>query len=92
MTQEIPYRTRSSNSAPADRATRTSAVTPPGAERRDSWFAKALSDLCRVLIDRREDEIPDSLIDDLGLRGRAISRELRSEFNRLDAQVHARFY
>lgn len=92
MTQEIPYRTSSYNLAPSDRATRTSAAPPPGTERRDSWFVKALSDLCRVLIDRRFEDVPESLIDDVGLRTHATSRELRSGFNRLDAQLYARFY
>lgn len=67
--------------------------TPPVPRaRHDGWFVEALSVICRVLIGRPVDEVPNALLEDVGLGHRVTAREFRSEFNRLDAQLHARFY
>jgi hypothetical protein len=72
---------------------RITPYTPPVTRvHRDSWFVEALSDICRVLIGRPVDEVPDSLIEDVGLGTHRTASELHSEFIRLDSQLHARFY
>lgn len=92
MTQEIPYRTSSYNLAPSDRAKAASTARPEAPKRSGSWFVEALHNLARAIVARRFEDVPESLIDDVGLRTHATSRELHSGFNRLDAQLYARFY
>jgi hypothetical protein len=92
MTQGIQHSTRRREFSPAYLARITPQVRKDTRKRADGWFVEALNSLCRVLIPRREDELPDSLIDDVGYGAHTRAAELRSEFNRLDAQLHSRFY
>ena len=91
MTQGIQHSTRLHEFSPAYLARITPKVRKE--TRRDGWFAEALNALARVLIPRHLDEVPEGLHDDVGLGTTASAdRTWRSEFNRLDAQLHARFY
>ncbi|HEY3546189.1 MAG TPA: hypothetical protein VGK17_08865 [Propionicimonas sp.] len=92
MTQGIQHSTRTHEFSPAYLARITPKVRPVARKRRDNWFVEALGDVFRVLIGRTKDEIPDSLVDDVGFGNHTPAAELRSEFNRLDAQLHARIY
>ena len=92
MTQEIPYRTNSHGTPSDTRATAASATRPVTTQRTAGRFRLALRDLLRSIALRREDEIPDALIEDVGLGTRRTAAERRSELNRLDAQLFARFY
>jgi hypothetical protein len=92
MTQGIQHSTRTHEFSPAYLARITPKVRPVTRERRDHWLVAALGDVFRLLIGPRVDELPDSLIDDVGLGNNTHAAELRSEFNRLDAQLHARIY
>jgi hypothetical protein len=92
MTQGIQQSTRSHEFSPAYLARITPRARPDARKRPEGWLVEALSDLCRVLIGRRADEVPEALLEDVGLGAATREVELRSEFNRLDAQLHARFY
>jgi hypothetical protein len=93
MTQGIQRSSHPREFSAAYLARITPKTSPVPRLRRDSWFVEALSDICRVLIGRRVDELPDSLIEDVGLgTSRRAAAERHSEFTRLDAQLHARFY
>jgi hypothetical protein len=45
-----------------------------------------------LLLRRSAEEVPPSLLGDVGLGAASPDTELRTGFNRLDAQLHARFY
>jgi hypothetical protein len=92
MTQGIQRNSRPVEFSAAYLARITPKTRPVPRERHDSWFVQALGDLCRVLIGRPVDEIPETLIDDVGFGSHTRAAGLRSEFNRLDAQLHARIY
>jgi hypothetical protein len=93
MTQGIQHSTRLHEFSPAYLARITPKVRKQTSRRRDGWFGEALNTLARFLIPRHLDEVPEGLHDDVGLGTTAgAERGLRSEFNRLDAQLHARFY
>jgi hypothetical protein len=92
MTQGIQHSSRSHEFSPAYLARITPKARPVARKRHDGWFVEALTDLCRVLIGRRDERVPDALIDDVGFGAHTHAAELRSEFNRLDAQLHARIY
>jgi hypothetical protein len=70
----------------------TPKVRPKVRKRRDGWSVQALSDVIGLLLPRRVDEVPPSLLEDVGLGVASPDTESRTEFNRLDAQLHARFY
>lgn len=92
MTQGIHRNAHPAEFSAAYLARITPKTRPATRTRRDGWFIEAVTDLCRVLIGRRDERVPDTLIDDVGLGAHAHARELRSEFTRLDAQLHARIY
>jgi len=92
MTQGIQHNTRIHEFSPAYLARITPKVRPKARKRQDGWFVKALSDVVGFLVPRRADEVPTSLLEDVGLGAGSPDTELRTEFNRLDAQLHARFY
>ena len=92
MTQEIPYRTSSYGTPSHTRATAASATRPVATERPAGRFRRALRALVLSIALRREDQIPDALLEDVGLGTRRTAAERRSETNRLDAQLYARFY
>ena len=92
MTQGIQHSTRTHEFSPAYLARITPKVRPVARKRPDGWFVAALNQLFRVLIGRRGEHVPDTLIGDVGFGRHATAAELRSEFNRLDAQLHARIY
>ncbi len=92
MTQGIQHSTRTHEFSPAYLARITPKVRPVARKRKDGWFVEALNDVFRVLIGRRQEEVPDALIDDVGFGSHTQDAVLRSEFNRLDAQLHARIY
>ncbi len=99
MTQGIQRSTRPVEFSAAYLARITPKVGRVGRTRRDGRFVEALGKLGRVLVrprveELRVEELPDSLSDDVGLGAHTHphAAELRSEFNRLDAQLHARFY
>ncbi len=92
MTQGIQHSTGTHEFSAAYLARITPKVRPVATKREDGWFVNARNQLGRVLIGRRDDHVPDALIDDIGFGSHTRAAELRSEFNRLDAQLHARFY
>jgi hypothetical protein len=63
-----------------------------GTERRDGWLVEALNDLFRVLITDPTEHLPERLAEDVGLGTNPAQEELHADYNRLDAQLHARFY
>jgi hypothetical protein len=92
MTQGIQHSTRIHEFSPAYLARITPKVQPLVGKRQDGWFVRALSDVIGLLVPRRADEVPTYLLEDVGLGAASPDTELRTEFNRLDAQLHARFY
>jgi len=92
MTQGIQHSSRSHEFSPAYLARITPKARPKVRTRHDGWFVKAIGDVIRLLVPRRVDEVPTSLLEDVGLGAGSPTTELRTEFNRLDAQLHARFY
>jgi len=92
MTQGIHHSTRVHEFSPAYLARITPTVRPKVSTRKDGWLVRALSDVIGLLVPRRVDEVPASLLEDVGLGAASPDTELRTEFNRLDAQLHARFY
>lgn len=94
MTQGIQRNTRPVEFSAAYLARITPKARPVVRKRREGWFFEALGNLCRVLVRPRVEELPGSLTDDVGLGAHTCPHpaELRSEFNRLDAQLQARFY
>ncbi len=92
MTQGIQHSGRIHEFSPAYLAKITPKVRPKASKRQDGWFVTALSDVIALLLPRRADEVPPSLLEDVGLGAASPDTELRTEFNRLDAQLHARFY
>ena len=94
MTQGIQRNTRPVEFSAAYLARITPKARSARSERRDGWFVAALRDLWRALIGRGGGELPSSVLEDVGLgtHSHAHTAELRSEFNRLDAQLHARIY
>lgn len=92
MTQGIQHRTRSFEFSPAYLARITPQARPVARRRSVGWFVEALRTLARAIVPHRQEEVPDALIEDVGLGTRARGHELRSELNRLDAQLHARIY
>lgn len=92
MTQGIQHSTRIHEFSPAYLARITPKVRTGARERRDRWLVEALNVVARVFTPRHSDGVPPGLRDDVGLGGAATDSELHSEFNRLDAQLHARFY
>ena len=94
MTQGIQRSTRPVEFSAAYLARITPKVGRVARKRRDGWFVEALGNLGRVLVRPRVEELPDALTDDVGLAAHTHPHAagLRSEFNRLDAQLHARFY
>ncbi|HEY3545122.1 MAG TPA: hypothetical protein VGK17_03410 [Propionicimonas sp.] len=91
MTQGIQRHARPVEFSAAYLAKITPKARPSTRTRRDHWLVKALGDVFRDLIGR-VDEIPDSLVDDVGFGSHTRAAGLRSEFTRLDAQLHARIY
>jgi hypothetical protein len=92
MTQGIQHSTRIHEFSPAYLARITPKVRPKVRKRKDGWFVRVLSDVIGLLVPRSADEVPPSLLEDVGLGAASPDTELRTEFNRLDAQLHARFY
>ncbi|HSK34026.1 MAG TPA: hypothetical protein VK903_11115 [Propionicimonas sp.] len=92
MTQGIQRNARPLGFSASYLARITPKARPIARKRRDGWFVEALGDVFRAIIGRREDEVPDRLIDDVGFGSHTHAAELRTELNRLDAQLHARFY
>jgi hypothetical protein len=92
MTQGIQHSNRIHEFSPAYLARITTKVRPKVRKRQDGWFVQALSDMIGLLLPSRVDEVPPSLLEDVGLGSASPDTELRTEFNRLDAQLHARFY
>jgi hypothetical protein len=92
MTQGIQHGARIHEFSPAYLARITPKVRPKVRQRQDGWFVTTLSDVIGLLVPRRVDEVPKSLLEDVGLGAASPDTELRTEFNRLDAQLHARFY
>jgi hypothetical protein len=92
MTQVIQHSNRIHEFSPAYLARITPKVRPKVRKRQDGWFVQALSDMIGLLLPSRVDEVPPSLLEDVGLGSASPDTELRTEFNRLDAQLHARFY
>ncbi|MCC6497759.1 MAG: hypothetical protein IT193_16020 [Propionibacteriaceae bacterium] len=92
MTQGIQHRTRTYEFSPAYLARITPKARPQARKRSGGWLVDALRRLIRAVVHPRPDEVPGSLLEDVGLGARATSPELRAEFNRLDAHLHARFY
>jgi len=92
MTQGIQHSNRIHEFSPAYLARITPKVRPKVRKRQDGWFVQALSDMIGLLLPSRVDEVPPSLLEDVGLGSASPDMELRTEFNRLDAQLHARFY
>ena len=92
MTQGIQHSNRIHEFSPAYLARITPKVRPKLRKRQDGWFTQAISDVIGLLLPRRVDEVPPSLLEDVGLGSASPDTELRTEFNRLDAQLHARFY
>ena len=92
MTQGIHHSTRIHEFSPAYLARITPKVRPQVRRRNDGWFVRALSDAIGLLLPRRADEVPPSLLEDVGLGAASPGTEFRTGFNRLDAQLHARFY
>ena len=92
MTQGIPHSTRSYEFSPAYLAKITPKVRPRARKDSEGWFVAALSSLRRAIVRRRAEEVPGSLVEDVGLSGHTSAHKLRSAFNRLDAPLHARFY
>ncbi len=92
MTQGIQHRTRTFEFSPAYLARITPKVHPQARKRSEGWFVDALRRLIRAVVHPRPEEVPGSLLEDVGLGAGATSPDLRMEFNRLDAQLHARFY
>lgn len=88
MTEGIQHSTRIHEFSPAYLAR----ITPKVRTRHDAWFVKAIGDVIRLLVPRRVDVVPPSLLEDVGLGAGSPHTELRTPFNRLDAQLHARFY
>ncbi len=92
MTQGIQHSTRIHEFSPAYLARITPKGRPNVRKRQDGWFVRTLSDMIDLLAPRRADEVPTSLLEDVGLGAASPATQLRTEFNRLDAQLHARFY
>lgn len=92
MTQGIPYRTRSYDLAPTNRARVTPTTEPDPRKRPVNRLVSAFRTLWQAIARRRAEEVPHALVEDVGLGGHATSRELRSEFTRHDALLHARFH
>lgn len=92
MTQGIQHSNRIHEFSSAYLARITPKVRPKVRKRQDGWFVQALSDMIGLLLPSRVDEVPPSLLEDVGLGSASPDTELRTEFNRLDAQLHARFY
>ncbi|MGV8907579.1 MAG: hypothetical protein ACOH1Y_01225 [Propionicimonas sp.] len=92
MTQGIPYATSSYGTASGTRATAASTTQPVTTGRSAGWLVQALRGLARFIASRRRDDVPEALREDVGLGTRRTAAERRSEFTRLDAQLHARFY
>jgi hypothetical protein len=92
MTQGIQHSNGVHEFSPAYLARITPRVRPKVRKRQDGWFVQAMSDVIGLLLPRRVDEVPPSLLEDVGLGAASPDTELRTEFHRLDAQLHARFY
>jgi hypothetical protein len=92
MTQGIQHSNRIHEFSPAYLARIAPKVRPKVRKRHDGWFVQTLSDVIGFLLPRRVDEVPRSLLEDVGLGAASPDTELRTEFNRLDAQLHARLY
>jgi hypothetical protein len=92
MTQGIQHSNRVHEFSPAYLARITPKARTKVRKRQDGWFVQALSDAIGLLLPRRVDEVPPSLLEDVGLGAASPDTALRTEFNRLDAQLHARLY
>ena len=92
MTQGIQHSNRIHEFSPAYLARITPKVRPKLRKRQDGWFTQAISDVIGLLLPRRVNEVPRSLLEDVGLGAASPDTELRTEFHRLDAQLHARLY
>ena len=92
MTQGIQHSNRIHGFSPAYLARITPKVRPKLRKRQDGWFTQAISDVIGLLLPRRVNEVPRSLLEDVGLGAASPDTELRTEFHRLDAQLHARLY
>jgi len=92
MTQGIQHSNRIHEFSPAYLARITPKVRPKLRKRQVGWFTQAISDVIGLLLPRRVDEVPPSLLEDVGLGAASPDTELRTEFHRLDAQLHARLY
>ena len=92
MTQGIQRRTHSFEFSPAYLAKITPHVRPALSKRPQGWFVEALRRLAHAIVPTRDNEIPDALIEDVGLGTHRTGAERRSQLNRLDAQLYARFY